>query len=185
MVLRQRLMLLIFIILNQPCFSQHELYYPISVNVIVLKEYYGPYDNDANTSIKERRFDIDATVRNTSMKTIYIWLMTCSWEDGFIINNNYMTFRRAGCLSNYPTLIELKPGKEEHFRTTLAISIKFDHPPPNTIFGKQIAATKLGLVITNDIYEKIGASSMDYRLSMEDKSSWRKIVWSNPLYLLK
>lgn len=44
-------------------------------------------------------------------------------------------------------------------------------------------ATKLGLIIIDDVYTPKLKGFMAYDLAMEDKSSW-KIVWSNSLYLL-
>jgi len=66
------------------------------------------------------------------------------------------------------------PGESKTYQTTLS---------KNCIYGPQVEATKLGLIIIDDVYTPKLKGFMAYDLAMEDKSSW-KIVWSNSLYLL-
>lgn len=171
------------------CFAQFDSL-PITITTKVDKEYIvtysknGTYIKDVirrhnyvvkSESIKEKHFDISLTIKNTSDKTIKIWLMTCSWEDNFIVNNNYIYIRGHECDSNFPTLVEFKPGESKIYTNTLTKFIKFDYPCQNCICGPQVETTKLGLIIIDD--------AVGYDRTMEDKSKWR-IVWSIPLYLL-
>ena len=171
------------------CFAQFDSL-PITITIKVDKEYIVTYSKNGSyikdvirrhnyvvksDSIKQKYFDISLTIKNTSDKTIKICLMTCSWEDNFIVNNNYIYIRGHECDSNFPTLVEFKPGESKTYTNTLTKSIKFDYPCQNCIYGPQVETTKLGLIIIDD--------AIGYDRTMEDKSKW-KIVWSNPLYLL-
>ncbi len=184
----------IIIFLSSNCFSQNDSTLLITVNIKVEKEYeltrgkeayattardYG-YDITSD-SVNQKYYDITVEIKNTSVKPIHIWLMTCSWEDNFIVNNNYMSIKMRPCDHNFPTPVEFKPGESKVYQTTLMKSIKFDYPCQNCIYGPQVETTKLGLIIIDDIFKnKLGM--FGYDLCMEDKSKWR-IVWSNPLYL--
>ena len=162
--------------------------YPIQIDIKVTKEYlvahskeyYNTlYQNDVSITkdaVNEKRFDIDVAIKNISSDTIFIELMDCSWEDYFQINNDYIFFYGKPCNINAPILVKIKPGGSEIYKTTLVKSIKFDYG-----YVSPVKTTKLGLIILNDLFSP-------YSLHpgwLEDKSSWKKIVWSNPLYLLK
>ena len=178
------------------CFAQCDSL-PIAITIKVDKEYIVTYSKNGSyikdvirrnnyvvktDSIKEKYFDISLTIKNTSDKTIKIWLMTCSWEDNFIVNNNYIYIRGHECDSNFPALVEFKPGESKTYTNTLTKSIKFDYPCENCIYGQQVETTKLGLIIIDDIFN-CTLGMLSYDNAMEDKSKW-KIVWSNSLYLL-
>lgn len=149
------------------------------------KKYYEVMYRDENLDIKkdsvsEKRFDIDLTIKNTSTKSIFIWLMSCSWENNFLVNNNYVFVEGHDCTKNIPIIVEIKPGENKLYNTTLIKSIKFDYPCKYCVYGLQVETTKLGLVVISDITKR---EHIDYIVNMEDKSKW-KIFWSNPLYLL-
>ncbi len=131
-------------------------------------------------SVTEKRFDLELTIKNTSKSSMFIWLMSCSWEDNFFVNNNYIFFAGHDCDKNIPTIVEIKPGGNKKYNTTLVKSIKFDYPCKNCIYGRQVEETKLGLILISDIAKQ---DYIDYTLSMEDRSKW-KIIWSNSLSLL-
>ncbi|MBS1746926.1 MAG: hypothetical protein JST21_12215 [Bacteroidetes bacterium] len=162
--------------------------YVVSHGIAYYQKIYKDYEYTAKgDSANEKRFDIELSIQNNSSKNIYIWLMTCSWTDNFLINNNYVFFTGDDCDSNYPTELEIKSGQKKVYKTTLIKSIKFDYPPSNTVYSKQVETTKLGLIVINDIFKKSRSQIVDfnkYRTLMNDKSKW-KVIWSNPLYLLK
>jgi len=178
------------------CFAQYDSL-PIAITIKVDKEYIVTYSKNGSyikdvirrhkyvvksDSIKEKYFDISLTIKNTSDKTINIWLMTCSWENNFIVNNDYIYIRGHECDSNFPTLVEFKSGESKTYTNTLTKSIKFDYPCVNCIYGPQVETTKLGLIIIDDIFNRT-LDMLSYYKVMEDKSKW-KMVWSNSLYLL-
>jgi hypothetical protein len=169
---------------------------PISVNIKVDSAYVKTYSKKGkfikrlirehnyvvkSDSIKDYFYNISLTIKNTSDTIIAITLMTCSWEDDFIINNKYMHFYNLGCDSNFPTSIEFKPGEEKVFKTTLTKSKDLYYKCEGCTGFPQVETTKLGLILINDIFRR--KPFENYFLAIEDKSKW-KIVWSNPLYLL-
>lgn len=126
---------------------------PISINIKVDKEYIETFNKSdgyiqeiisshnyvvKSDSVKERLFDISLTIKNTSDKPIKIWLMTCSWEDNFIVNNNYIYIQGHVCDSNFPSLVEFQPGESKKYTNTLHKSIKFDYPCGNCVYGSQV-----------------------------------------------
>ncbi len=170
---------------------------PVAINIKVDKEYFityskkGHYIKDVirennyvvkSDSIRQKVFDISLTIKNNSNKIVMIWLMTCSWEDNFIVNNNYISFRGHNCDHNFQKLVEFKPSESKTYTSTLTKSIKFDYPCEYCIYGSQVETTKLGLIIIDDIFNH-NLSMLSYHNAMEDKSKW-KIIWSNSLYLL-
>lgn len=134
-------------------------------------------------SVEQKHYDVQVTIQNTSTKPVYIWMMSCSWENNFWVNNEYIFMAGHDCYKNVPTLVEIIPGAKKAYTTTLIKSIKFDHPPKYTIYGQQVETTRMGLIIVNDVGNRKDMSMSDYLLAMEDKSKW-KMVWSNALYLL-
>lgn len=178
------------------CFAQSESL-PILVTIKIDSEYVRTYSKKGNAikelirinnyvvksdSIKQKFFDISLTIKNTSDTTIAISLMSCSWDDNFIVNNNYIYIEGQGCDNNFPTLVEFKPGESKVFTTTLAKSIKFDFPCKGCAPFPPVETTKLGLIIIDDVFGR-KPEKTNYFLAMEDKSTWT-IVWSNALYLL-
>ena len=169
---------------------------PISVTIKVDKEYVQTYSKKTglfttaiqqkhyvatSDSINQKFFDISLEIKNTSDRSIKIWLMTCSWEDNFITNNNYISFIRHECDSNFPTLVEFKAGESKVYKNTIAQSTKFHNPCESCINGSQVETTKLGLIVIDDV-SKSSLNILSYDVAMKDKSKW-KMVWSNPLFL--
>jgi len=174
--------------------EQKDTTFPLTVNINVVKEYQqkipkeifsdeiskGTF-NIKTDSVNQKFYDIEIALKNISTQPISIWLMTCSWEDNFRINNNYINFRVDGCDHNFPVLVKISQGESKIYKATLAKSIKFENPCENCIYGPQVETTKLGFIVIDDLFKP--KPNLDYNLAMEDESQW-KIIWSNPLYLL-
>ena len=188
---------IMFVLLSGACngYEKQDSLLPISLHLKVEKEYEQTYEKGfflreieqeqlfiSTDSIKQKRYEIALEVKNTAQKPVSIWLMTCSWQDNILVNNNYMSMQSPGCDSNYPHQVILKPGESKLFKTTLVKSIKFDYPCKGCIYGPQVTTTKLGLILIDDIFENTLKPGFDYFLAMEDKSKWQ-IIWSNPLSL--
>ncbi len=189
------LTVILFIELS-PCFAQCDSL-PISVSIkvdsayvltsskktrgnkelIKRNDYYVKGD-----SIKQTFFDISLTIKNTSDTIVSITLVTCSWQDNFIVNNSYIYIDGEDCDSNFPTDVEFKPGEGKVYKTTLIKSIKLDYPCKGCAPFPPVETTRLGLIILNDPFGR-KAKTVNYFLGMEDKSTWT-MVWSNPLFLL-
>lgn len=185
--------LIILSILSTSCNYSQGTDQPLQVKIKVTRQYDQTFDKETyyfgsekngyevlGDSLQEQIFDISVELKNSSRESIYLWLMSCSWGDNFIINNDYMFPKGQECNSNYPKRIELKAGGSQEYIMTLTKSIKFAYPCKGCIYGKQVEATKLGLIVLNDIFKN---EYIDYTTYMNDKSKW-KIYWSNSLYLL-
>jgi hypothetical protein len=159
----------------------------LSVKISLAREYFVPYDRPtdyvpANDSIKEKRFDVQISIINNSDSAISIWLMTCSWEDDFLVNNTYISFAGKNCDGNFPMIVRIEPKDSLLLNTTLARSILWDNPCKNCI-GKpsRVPTTKIGLIYIDKINCK---GFFEYINIIEDKSQWN-IIWSNSLDLSK
>ncbi len=141
------------------------------------------YNYEVTTdSVKIKTFDIEVSIKNTSQDSIVIWLMSCSWNDDFEINNEYMYINGWDCDANRPSPFKFKSGETKTFKATLEKSIKFDYPCQNCIYGYQELTTRLGLIVTHVRYIPKLVMSTKNVFAPIDKSAWR-IIWSNPLYL--
>lgn len=167
---------------------------PISVDIKVDKEYELIKSRDFfestsqedgyeinSDSVKQKYFDLTLEIHNNSDRSIGIWLMTCSYEENFIVNNNYIFIKGHPCDNNYPELLKFEPGEHKVYEMTVMKSIRFDYPCRNCVYGPQVETTKLGLILIDDLYES-KLQGLGYEHGMEDKSAWT-IVWSNSLNL--
>jgi hypothetical protein len=132
-------------------------------------------------SIIRTKYDIQINLTNTSKKTVFISLMTCSWSDNFLVNNNYMRLEGQDCDHNFPGSVEFKAGETKKYIATLWKSLEVEYPQEGA--WPKVPTTKLGLITLGNLYEQKLDYDGGYFLAMEDKSCW-KIIWSNPLYLL-
>jgi len=169
---------------------------PISITIKVDSEYEKIYakseyansvwDNDYSIdtdSVKQKNFIVSVQIKNTGAKPVGIWLMTCSWQHNFTVNNNYLHLQQEQvCLHNRIQQVKLLHGETHTYKAVLVKSIKFDYPCQNCIYGPQVEATRLGLIVVNDVF-KNQLNMLTWHIAMEDKSLWQ-VVWSNPLYLL-
>ena len=136
-------------------------------------------------SVKLKTFDVEISIKNTSNDSILLWLMSCSWYDGFQVNNDYMYIRGWSCDGNSPYAFKFKGGETKTFQATLEKSIKFDYPCRHCIYGYQTLTTKLGLIVTDVRFiPKLNMLSISTQNVFEpvDRSMW-KFIWSDPLYL--
>lgn len=129
-------------------------------------------------------YDIKIEINNTGKKNVYFWLMNCSWEQNFEINNDYVVFYNKGCDKNFPALFKIKPNSTITLNGVLRKDLKFDYDPhyEDRNFDNQVLQTKLGLIIIDDIYNP-KLKMVDYNLDIKDKSK-HKIIWSNGINLI-
>jgi hypothetical protein len=133
-------------------------------------------------SVDQQIFEIETVVKNNGKRPAFIWLMCCSWQENFEINNNYMSFEWEICDKNFADINKIAPGDSIILTGRLRRSPEVDHIPGCYDPGEQVPATALGLVLVDDMYHPV-LDNNGYELNHRDKSKWR-IVWSNPLYLL-
>ena len=111
--------------------------------------------------------------------------MSCSWYDNFEINNNYIYFYNPnGCDKNIPELKKIESNSNLTINGTVRRKLKFDYPNENSVYGRQVELTKVGLIIIDDIYEPSREGWLDYFVNIDDKSKY-KFIWSNGINLLK
>ena len=123
-------------------------------------------------SVKRKTFDINLSIINKSIKPISFYLMSCSWEDNFIVNNDYIDFKGHSCDKNFPRLNHLKSNDSIVLKTTV---IKYEMTR-----YQNIVTTKFGLVFIDTSSCK---SPMNFDEIIGDKSKHDKIIWSNALNL--
>ena len=134
--------------------------------------------------VEIKHFAITVKLINNTDDTLYLYMMTCSWEHYFMVNNNYIFFKHRNCDNNLNVLHTLLPGETKTEHAQLMKSPKFDYSPDFVVHGKQVETTKIGLIILNDLFDPEKDCSIETpRLRMGDRSLW-KILWSNSLYLL-
>jgi hypothetical protein len=193
------LLLLVALTLNLGCIQTNTV--PIKIKLNLEKEYTKSISKndfwvknqieeqslDVKTdSIIEHYYDITIDIENVGEKDLYIWMMSCSWYNNFKINNNYIYFYnpKGGCDSNIPELKKIESKSKITINGTFRKNIKFDYPEKNSIYGKQVELTKIGLIIIDDMYKPDQNKFLDYFLYMEDKSK-QKLIWSNGINLLE
>ena len=119
-----------------------------------------------------KAFSLDISIINNSSLPASFWMMTCSWNDNLIVNNDYIKLAGQSCDSNFPTIKHLKPNEKLSLNTSV---IKLDFTQNQSIGG-----TKLGFIFIDTIVCK---NSDDYDNIIGDRSKQNKTIWSNPLYL--
>ena len=67
------------------------------------------YDTTYEYVGTRKTFDINLTLRNQTRKSITFWIMLCSWEENFLINNYYIKYAGPGCAKNFPVRRTIPP----------------------------------------------------------------------------
>jgi hypothetical protein len=171
---------------NKSATNSHDL----ALKIYLINEYYLPYKGQinyetANDTIREKFFHIRTALINNSDKQYLLWMMKCTWWDNFLINNYYINFADSlGCTGNFPTTIILKPHDSLIFNARLSRDIQVDNPCKFCVgfFGNEVKTTKLGFILIDSTNCK---KFNQYFEILHDKSRWDKIIWSNPLSLMK
>ena len=98
------------------------------------------------------------------------WLMSCSWEDNFILNSDSLRFYNRGCDNNYPLLKIIKGGEKLVFDGILQVFIEFNSE-------KEINCS-IGFVV---LRSKDYSDTLDFRKILFNKIERQKdIIWSKP-----
>ena len=163
----------VFIILVQivSCDNFNKKEFPkIIVNARLIRSYDSTYIYQ-DTS-KRKTFDIALSISNKSDKPIMFWLMDCSWDNNFLINNDYIYFNRTLCDHNYPRKVRIKQNDSLVLRTSIN---KYESSRYRTI-----ETSKFGLIYVDTIACK---NIHDFESIIGDKSKHDKVIWSNPLHL--
>ena len=123
-------------------------------------------------TIKHKGYDIKLSMVNKSLEPISFWIMTCSWQDNFIINTDYLYFLGGLCNHNYPRIKTLKSNDSAVFNATI---VRLDYT-----IGQCVNTTRFGFIYLDSNTCK---NEHDFGNIIFDKSKHKNIIWSNPLYL--
>jgi hypothetical protein len=163
------LILILYAIISCDCFK-----YKDNLNVVVNASLLRTYDSiyfDFD-SIRHKIFDVRLSIINKTNKPITFWTMTCSWQDNFIVNNDYIKFNFDVCNHNYPRMRHLYPNDSLIYKTSVR---KID-----MTLGQIIKTTKFGFIYIDSAQCN---EKNDYDIIIRDRSKQDKIIWSNPLFL--
>lgn len=126
--------------------------------------------------IDNKNYEVLITLENNTDSVISPVLMTCSWDETFIINTLDVDYSREDCNSNYPRPVHIKA----HDKVTLTAILR------KNIYSSEGCQTcseynepinlRMGLIFISELKK--------YDSIMEDKSLW-SIIWSNPIKLSK
>jgi hypothetical protein len=147
--------------------NSHDNYPNINIATSVIRS----YDTYYHDSIKMKTYDIKLSIINRSNYPIAFWIMSCSWEDDFIINNDYVYFKGRNCNANFPWIRHLNPNDSLILTPTVWESYTEYQP---------VKTTKFGLIYIDSAKYKHG---QDFNEIIMDKSKYDHIIWSDPLYL--
>lgn len=147
-----------------------EDYPDITVNARLIRSYDSVYHYQ--DTIKLKTFDIRLSIINKSTKPVSFWMMTCSWQENFIINNDYLSFNGEPCDSNIPKIRHLNPNDSLTYKTSFS--------KHNFSRYQTTETSKFGLIFIDSTK---CADINDYLNIIGDKSKQNKTIWSNPLYL--
>jgi hypothetical protein len=143
-------------------------------NIIVKASLIRSYDSliyDRDTS-RHAAFDVKISIINKSDEQVRFWIMSSSWFDNFLINNDYMYFICGDIEHNYPKIKHLNPNDSLVYKASI---IKIG----STLY-QTVPTTKFGFVFIDSLRNQ---RDEDFYNIIGDKSQHDKIFWSNPLYL--
>ena len=125
-------------------------------------------------SIKHKIFDVIISIINRSDTSISFWVMSSSWFDNFMINNDYIEFISGPINHNFPIKVSIEP----HDSIVGCVSlIRYEQTRYQTI-----NTTRFGFIL---IDTTMCQKDYDFDSIIGDKSKHDKVIWSNPLYLNK
>jgi len=128
---------------------------PLKITVEIIKKTESPYH-------------FKMSILNQTDSVYGLWLMTCSTEDNIRSNTSSIQLYGHGCDSNYPELIELKPGKVHIIEGKFSVSLTAIKKEKNIRFG-------LILIAKEDYNYSTGGATF------EKRNQTKGIIWSQPI----
>jgi hypothetical protein len=124
---------------------------------------------------KSDLYSASIKMTNNTDKVFRFWIMTCSWQDSWIVNDkSFWLLGEPNCDSNFPDLIELKPNQ------SVSYECRFGKNKNVRISNKE--GCKVGFVFVGEKEN----SHMDnvFQEVVEDKIARRKdVIWSQSFNL--
>ena len=125
-------------------------------------------------------FDIDCypvkiSLINNTDTTLRYCIMTCSWEDNFVLTSDSVNLFALGCDHNFPTVKEILPGDTIVYKNEYLRVFRWS--------GKQKTANvKLGFIFIRNNESKV--NTFDSILS-EKRKIKTDVIWSDDPIILK
>jgi hypothetical protein len=163
----KRFLYLMGLIIICSCTNPNNNYPRLVINAKLLRSFDTVSSRD---TLKHQGYNVQLSIANKSDKPITIWTMTCSWDENFIINNDYMTILPWDCDSNFPKEFHIKPHDSLINKLTV-IDIG------GTRYSN-ISTTRFGFIF---IDSTVCQNTEDFVSIIGDKSK-QQIIWSNELW---
>ena len=145
----------------------------IDPNIIVNARLIRSYDSiPFRENIKYKTFDIRLSLINKSDKPISFWIMSTSWFDNFIINNDFNQYLFKPISHNFPII--------KHLKSNDSIVYKFAIIEREHTMYQSVKSTKFGFVFIDSSRFN---GFFGYDSIIGDKSLHNKVIWSNALYI--
>jgi hypothetical protein len=164
----KRFFYLMGLIIIGSCTNQNNYYPRLVINAKLLRSLDTMSYFD---TLKHKGYDIQLSIANKSDKPITIWTMTCSWDENFIINNDYIRILPWECKGNFPKSFHVKP-HDSLTRKLTVINIGWTH-------YSIISTTRFGFIFIDSL---VCQNNEDFISIIGDKSK-QQIIWSNELKL--
>lgn len=132
------------------------------------------FDSTNSDNTIKRRSKVDLTLLNNSNRTISFWTMSCSWTDNWLINIRNKYFKLKSCDKNFPKIVEIKPKDSLVYHAIITSQIKLPIGNYDTV--------RFGFIFVDTVMCK---TQHDFDDILKNRSNQNKIIWSNPLFLIK
>ncbi len=171
-MMKNILLAIAVIILFSQCNRRRTANHCFVVNVDII----GETTISSNMHKDHRFYKANIDLINNCDTIIHFWIMTCSWEDNFIFNNDsFLYFYNAGCDGNFPKLVQIEPNNKISYTGIIDIA--------DTSTNLNYKTYKLGFLL---IKEKEYDYNDDYHLLINEKIKNKDaIIWSNEFRLKK
>ena len=160
------LILLIFNVLNNSCKRSADSE-PIRIKAEIKSRI--DFDN-YQTDKKPIYLYTQITLINNTDSVLNYWLMSCSWEDNFVFNCNYLNFYFPDCIHNSPQLSKLLPYESKIFNCIVKLNENSNNDFKDTC--------RIGFIFIKDFEYSLTKDS-DFRQLLINKVKRKFVLWSN------
>jgi len=169
--MRNTIYILIILIIVSCQQSRHSDNPNIIVRAKLMRSYDSVYFHQ--DTLKHKTFDVKISIINKTGKPVSFCMMSSSWFDNFIINNDYMQFVSGTINHNFPVTKHLNMNDSLVFNASIERN--------NHTMYENVETTKFGFIFIDSSRCRVLDISFDSIIG--DRSLHDKIIWSNPLYL--
>jgi hypothetical protein len=139
----------------------------LKVNAKVIRSVDSIFDD----SIQRKVYKINLSLINNSNFNVGYWIMSCSWYENWMMNNDQYRISNFGCDGNYPKKVSLKAKDSILYKIYIEKTESPLYPYVNNI--------RFGFIFIDTVKNK---TYHDYLQIIGDISKWNNdIIWSNPI----